>query len=331
MAALDTSMLTLVTRSKFLPVLKNNLYNKTRLLNLFLKKGRVKDWTGYSLQWDVIGTKHAAVGLFSGYSTVANQPINPLVQATLSNANYYATVSISKEEEVRNTGPQGAEKLLDILKTQMKNAESTLKDSISTDIYGSATTRGGYNTINGLGVAITGSTGTYANIDRSATANSFWRSNVDATVYTDANIEDPTNAGYLPRVMNTNYTNASHDGQPDIIVTTKHLYNEYKLIAQTTNLRFDNNVADLGFAGVQFDGMTMFFDDYCTSKAMYFLTSDDWSVFVVPGANFDFDEQNGSMWKLPTDQLAKVAHLLWMGQFRLDAPWQQAASTALGS
>jgi hypothetical protein len=49
----------------------------------------------------------------------------------------------------------------------------------------------------------------------------------------------------------------------------------------------------------------------------------DWSMFVYPGANYDFDTEDGSIWLRPTDQLAKLAHLIWMGQFRLDAPWQQ--------
>jgi hypothetical protein len=65
---------------------------------------------------------------------------------------------------------------------------------------------------------------------------------------------------------------------------------------------------------------------------MYFLNTNDFSFFVVPGANFDFDEDDkGSIWKQPTDQLAKLAHLVFMGQLRCDAPWQSGRFTSVAA
>jgi hypothetical protein len=329
--ALDTTLLQYTTREKFLPVLKNNIYNKTRLLRILMGAGRVQDWTGRSLLWDVVAKKHQSVGLFSGYSTVANQPVNPLAQASLSNANYYATVAISKEEMKLNAGR--TERLIDILKAQMQNAESTLKDLVATDIYGSAATRGGMNIINGLALAITDTTGTYAGINRATTGNDYWHANADTTGHTLANLKDPTSTSYLPQIMYTMYTNCSHDESPNLIVTTETVYNLYQLIAQVQNLTFNNEIANLGFGGVQFGpGVTMIFDKYCTASYMYFLNTNDFTFFVVPGANFDFDEdEGGSIWKQPTDQLAKLAHLIFMGQLRLDAPWQQGVLSSVGA
>jgi len=328
MATLDTTFLDLATLTKFLKVTKNNIYNKTRLLKILESSGRIQDATGTSTTWDVVKSRHSATGRFSGYSTVVNQQTNPLAQATLPPGKYYATIGIAKDELLMNSGKE--EKKIDMLSTQMKNAESTLKYNISTDLYGDGTAVGGIQGVVGLGAAITGSTGTYANINRATAGNEFWRSNVNSTGYTTQQLEDSTHAGYMPRIMDNMVSLATHDEAPNTIVMTKILYNIYKNIARTTNLRFDNSVADLGFPAVKLDGVTITFDDFCTAGTIYFLNTNDWSMFVYPGANYDFDtSENGSIWKQPTDQLAKLAHILWVGQFRLDAPWQQGKISGL--
>ena len=329
MPTLDDSALQRTTRTHFLPELKNNLYNKTRLLKILSMKGRVKPWTGTALQWSVVLKKHTAKGLFSGYSTVATQPINPLVDAQLANSNYYSTISISKEEILKNRGKM--EKLIDLLKTQMQNAESTMKDDLGTDLYGSGATIGGLQPLIGLG-AIVSASNTYAGIDRTAAANANWQAQVYSTAATDEELQDSTSAKYMPRVMNNRYSSASFDDSPDIIVTTTALYDLYQTIAQVRNLVFDNEVANLGFGGVKFGpGVTMIFDRFCTTKYMYFLCTSNFQLFVMDGANFDFDEEDGTIWKRPVNQIAKLAHILWMGQLRCDVPRQQAVATALGT
>lgn len=328
MPTLDDSALQRTTRTHFLPELKNNVYSKTRLLAIMQMKGRVKPWTGRSLEWSVVLKKHVAKGLFSGYSTVATQPVNPLIQATLPSANYYATIAISKEELLKNTG--NPEKVIDLLKTQMQNAEATLKDDMATDLYASGATIGGLQPLIGLG-AVIDTDNTYAGINRSTAGNENWQSNEFTTVYTDEQLQDSTSPGYLPKVMNNRYSSASYDDSPDVIVTTTALYDIYQTIAQVKNLRYDDQIANLGFGGVKFGpANTMIFDRFCTSKKMVFLTTSNFQLFVISGANFDFDEEDGIIWKRPVNQIAKLAHILWMGQLRCDVPRQQAVATALG-
>lgn len=326
MPVLDTTFLNNVTRSKFLKVTKNQIYNKTVLLNRFMAAGRVKEMTGASLQWPVIAKKHTPVGVYSGYDVFASQPINPTAIATLNSANYYATLAISVEEEKKNFGSM--ERLLDMVKVQFDNANASLKDRLSTDLYSDGTQVGGRNIIIGLAAAVA-SGNTYANIDRTATGNSYWQAGVSATAHTIAHMKDSTSTSFLPSLMRTAQTTATHDSSPDLIVTTKAIYNIYQDIATIGNLRFNNDIANLGFGGVEFGpGVTMVFDDYCTANYMYFLAMSDWSVFVMPGLNFD-DEDEG--WRKPIDQNAKINHIYWSGQIRLDSPWQQYLYSSLGA
>lgn len=322
--SLDLTFLNNTTREHFIAALRNQLYEKTVVWNRLNAAGRVKTMTGRSLLWDVVSVKHASIGVYTGYDVLASQPVNPTAQASLSTANYYATLAISGEEERKNTGNK--ERLLDMLKVQMDNARATLQDRMSTDAFGANTTIGGKQVINGLGV-IMSTTNTYANINRSTAGNSYWQANVDTTSYAYADVIDPTSTKYLPKVMRTSYLNATHDNSPDLIVTTKAIYNLYQDIAGVTNLRFNNDVANLGFGGVVFGpNVTLVFDTYQTAKYMDMLSLQAFQLFVFAGANFDLKEPG---WQIPPNQDAKLAHIIWSGQLRCDTPREQARLTGI--
>ena len=322
---LTTDFLNATTREYFIPGLRNQVYEKTVLWNRLAAQGRVKPMTGRSLLWDIVAVKHASVGVYSGYAVLANQPVNPIKQGSLNPANYYATLAISGDEERRNTGNK--ERLLDMLKVQMDNADSTLRDKMSTDLYAANTTVGGDTVINGLGVILTQATGTYAGLNRATAGNEFWRANVDTTTYAYADVIDPTSAKYLPKVMRTNHLAATHDNAPDLIITTKAIYALYQDIAVVQNLRFNNEVANLGFGGVEFGpGVTMVFDTYQTAKYMDMLSLKAFQLFVYGDANFALKEPG---WQIPTNQDAKVAHIIWSGQLRCDTPREQSRTTII--
>lgn len=329
----ETDLLTRTTREKFLPVLKENIFNKMKLFKALNAAGRVKEWAGgTSLLWDVIGARHQSIGTFKQYSTIANQPNNPVVQATLNSGNYVGTVAISKEEMWKNRG--NAERLIDIMKVQMQNCESTMKEQIATDTYANATgvAANGHGVLVGL-PGMVDTDNTYANINRSTAGNEFWQANEVTTVYTEAELKDSTDAGFLPKLMFAMYTNAEHDGAPTTIFTTDNLYNIYNLIASTNNKRITSETNDLGFMKSDLFGLPIVNDKYCTTKHMYFLNLNAIELHVFPGCNFDFDtvEGTGSIWLQPTDQLAKLAHIVFMGQLKCDPPRENGRYTALGS
>lgn len=325
MPGLDVTFLNNVTRAKFIKVIKNNLYNHSPLFARLTAKGRVQDMTGTSLLWSPILAKHKSVGLFTGYDVFANQPTNPTVSATLAEASYYAALAISGTEERKNTG--NMEKLMDILKVQFDNAEATLKDLMQTDLYGDGTTVGGRQPLYGLNAAVDDAN-TYAGILRTTAANAQWKSNVYDTAYTLANLQDPTSTSYLPKIMRTAFVAATHDHSPDSIVSDPIVYNLYQDIVGVQNLRVDKALADAGFGGVEFQGVGMMFDKFCTANYLYMLALDDFSLFVYPGANFDMPETG---WLRPPNQDAKITQILWSGQLRLDSPWHQAKFSSVGA
>ena len=323
----DSQLLSTSTITKYLHTLKNNIYNKTRLLTILEKNGRIQDASGISTTWDIVKARHSATGRFKAFSTLVNQQTNFLGQATLPPGQYYATVGFAKDELIKNANKP--EKIVDIFSTQMKNAEATLRFNIATDFYGDGSLVGGMQGVTGLQAIVTGVTGTYANINRATAGNEYWRSNVNSTGYVLAALEDPTDVGYFPRLLDNSVLSATHDESPDTIVMTKTLYAIYKNIARDKMRLTAVEAGDLGFPGLKLDGVTITFDDFATAGYVYGLNMNDFNMFVYPGANYDFDKEDGSIWLRPTDQLAKQAHLIWMGQFRCDAPWQQFAISGL--
>lgn len=325
MADLDVTFLQNATRDHFIPGLRNQLYDRMPLWNRLTAAGRIRPAVGESLSLRITSKRHTAKGLFQGFDVLATQQINPIVKATADYANYYATVAISYEEVRRNSGNK--EKLLDMIRVQMDNSLATLKEDETKDVYDDGTAIGGRNRILGLKAAVTGTTGTYLGINRATAGNEYWRANASATAHTVANLKDPTSTSYLPSLMRTSDTDATHDQSPDLIVTTKKIYNLYQDIAEVGNLRFNNEVANLGFGGVEFGpGKTMIFDDYATANYLYFLTIARFDLFVFGDANFDVGE-----WVKPANQEAKVAHIIWSGQLICNVPREQAVLSSVGA
>ncbi|MFQ5799757.1 MAG: phage major capsid protein, partial [Bacteroidota bacterium] len=300
--ALDTTFLNNVTRTFFIPGLKNQIYDKIPLFNRLLAKGRGRRAVGRSLIFDAVLTKHSAFGLYSGYDVLASQPVNPVQQGSLSWSDYYATLSISNVEVWRNSGNK--EKLLDMIRVQTENALRTLKERMQQDLYNTGGTVGGNQRLEGLR-SVVGTGRTYAGINSSTFSN--WDSNVNSTTHSDANLRDPTSTSYLPRILRNSYTSATHDDAPDFAITTKLIYNAYQDIAGVQNLQIDEDVADLGFGGVKFQGgVSILFDDYINANYFYFLNLSNFQAFVFPQANFDFDG-----WQRPVNQNARITHVFW--------------------
>ncbi|MEE8113924.1 MAG: hypothetical protein V3T23_06170, partial [Nitrososphaerales archaeon] len=102
--ALDTTFLNNVTRTHFIPGLKNQVYDRIPLFNRLLAKGRGRSAVGRSLIFDAVLSRATAFGLYSGYDVLASQPVNPIQQGSLAWSDYFATMSISNVEVWRNSG-----------------------------------------------------------------------------------------------------------------------------------------------------------------------------------------------------------------------------------
>ena len=342
-ANFDRTFLERAGREMFAPGLRNQLYDEMPLFREIMDGAGTA--SGVSLIHKVPLFRTLATGLVSGYNPMITQDQNLLANASMNWANiYYANISLSWDEILENTGAMGVEKLVDILTAKTNAAKTQLKENVYKDLYSNVTNDAtGNYTIVGLGAALGSITNTYAGLLRTTTANAGWKPNLYSTTVTEDQLLDPTTRDtYFPSIIRREWMAAAHDQAPNMIVTTKNLYELLQFIAERNNLILKGPIANLSFSKVQMAGSDaqqkqqdppVFWDSYCTAKYMYGLTTQDWKAWVFPNANFEPVDVfgDGHIWQHGDKQLAGYMTVAWKGQILCEIPRQGFACTALGS
>ena len=129
--ALNYDSLSALTRDKFLPVLVDNIFNSNPLTLKLLKHGEKLDG-GKKIITPLEYGKNSAQGFYSGYDVLDTTPSDPITAAEWNRKQAFSTITISGEEELKNSGDS---QVLSLLKSKMKNAEKSLKDLFGDKIF----------------------------------------------------------------------------------------------------------------------------------------------------------------------------------------------------
>ena len=132
--ALNYDSLSALTRDKFLPVLVDNIF-ESNPLTLKLLKGAEKLDGGKKIITPLEYGKNSAQGFFSGYDVLDTTPSDPITAAEWNWKQAFSTITISGEEELKNSGDS---QVLSLLKSKMKNAEKSLKDLFGSKLFANA-------------------------------------------------------------------------------------------------------------------------------------------------------------------------------------------------
>jgi hypothetical protein len=215
-----------------------------------------------------------AVGTYSGTSTINNPYQEGIDAAVWDWVNYYAGVSISKDDELKNNGEFAVKKLI---KAKIRQAERTLKEKIETDLHTGA---GGTTAVVGMQTTVAAS-GTVGDI--SGTSEAFWQSYVEATggALTVAYIRDMVNAiDSLP------------GDSVSLLETTVTLHAKYESLLtatlqyNTTTTKEMKRLGDAGFATLGFRGIPMVYNRFVPTGEMYAI-SPALKLIQHKDANFD--------------------------------------------
>lgn len=253
----------------------DNITAKVALLNHMDKHDMIQiEEGGREIVMPLMHALSTAVGTYSGTSTVNNPYQEGIDAATYDWVNYYAGVSITKDDELKNNGEFAVKKLI---KAKIKQAEEGLRNKIETDMHTGAGTT---SAVLGL-QSIVDATGTVGDIN--GTTESFWRSYEEntSTALTVDHVRNMVNAiDVLPG-----------DGV-SLIETTVTLHAKYESLL-TATLRYETNsspemkrLGDAGFKNVGFRGIPMIMNSYVPSGEMYAL-SPALKLIKHRDANFD--------------------------------------------
>lgn len=253
--------------------LADNMLDNNALLNRMKKRGKVKPVTGCrTIVQELEYADNSTYKRYSGYETLNIAPSDVFTAAEFDFKQAAVAVSISGLEELQNSGEDA---IIELLASRIKNAQKSMMNGISADIYSDGTADGGKQ-IGGLQLLVskTPTTGTVGGIDRATWT--FWRNKatVSGTAASASNIQERMNAMALSLVRGTD--------RPDLIVADGNYYNFYLSSLQAIQRITDPEMGALGFTSLKYYGHGGAADvvldggqgGNCPTNTMYFLNTD---------------------------------------------------------
>jgi hypothetical protein len=200
----------------------------------------------------------------------------------------------------------GTSKRHDIIDARTEACEISMTNTMGAALFATGTANGGKE-IAGLQAMVPTAynTGTYGGIDRSVTANAWWRSQLfDAS---DNSITLSTTE------MNHGLNRAYMLGQrgleaPDLVIMGATHYGFFEQQLQAQQRFADATKGRAGFLAYKYKGADVIYDPNCTTTSTYLLSTKYIRLRPHKTRNFKVAEQ-----KVPTQQDATIIPIYWMG------------------
>lgn len=292
--------------------LADNVTKNNAILMRLQEKGNIKPLSGgRQIYQELEYAENGTFGWYSGYDALNIAPQDVFTTAQFDWKQAASSVNISGLEQMQNSG---AEALIDLLESRIENAEKSMRNGVSTALYGDGTANAG-KAIGGLQLLVPDvpTAGTVGGINRATWA--FWRSVKFGGVadggaaVTTANIQTYMNRLYLQLVRGTD--------RPDLIMADNTYFRLY-WESLAANQRFTNEkLAGTGFDNLKYMSADCVFDGGigggCPAAHMYFLNTD--YIRLRPHKERQFVPIGGDRWA--TNQDATLKLIGWMGNMTL--------------
>jgi len=287
--------------------LADNVSNNNALLMRLQERGNSKPFGGgRNIVQELEYAENSTYKRYSGYEVLDISPSDVMTAAEFEIKQSAVAVTISGLEELQNSGK---ERMIDLLESRIKNAERTMYNNMSTDIYSDGTADGGKQ-IGGLQLLVSDAptSGTVGGIDRAT--YSFWQNQLY-----DFSVEGVSaSATTIQAAMNELYLRCARGAdRPDLIVAD-NVYFGYYWSSLQANQRFSNEkMAAAGFDNLRFMGADVVFDGGQGGDApashMYFLNTD--YIFCRPHRERNMVPLDPD--RFSTNQDAMVKLIAWAG------------------
>ena len=284
----------------------DNVSKNNALLRRIYDKGQVrKEDGGLTIAAPLDYAENGTYQRYSGYD-VLNIGASEVISAAEFQWRQIAINVVANGMELRTNS--GDSRIINLVKSRMKNAMRTFKNNFSADVYSDGSLP---NQINGLQALVANAgTGTVGGIDSSTWT--FWRNKVQSAAAPlqggGAIVPGPTTIESLMLPLWLNLVRG--DDQPDLIVMDNNYFTFFEQ-SQTSIKRYtDETKANAGFVSMKYKGADVIFDggSGIPSNTAYFLNTDYLELVVHKDADMTvMDELK------PYNQDAAVVPVLWMG------------------
>jgi hypothetical protein len=254
--------------------LADNVTNNDALLSRMKKKGSIKPVSGgRTIVEELEYAQNGTYQRYAGYQVLNIQPSDVFTAAEFDWKQVAVAVTWNGLEiDVQNTGE---EQIIDLLEARIANAEKTMRNNLSYDLYSNGTADGGLQ-IGGLQllVADAPSSGVVGGIDRSQW--SFWRNQVFSGVNNGGGAVSATNIqGYMNALW---LATKRQNDVTDLIIADNNFFQFYWQSLQAIQRITKEDDGEAGYQRLKFMGADVVADGgvgaACPANHMYFLNTE---------------------------------------------------------
>ena len=303
--AVFTELVSTTFRKHRKDITDNVSKNNALLRRIYGKKQVRKEDGGLSIVTPLDYAENATYQRYSGYD-VLNIGASDVISAAEYQWRQIAINVTASGLELRTNA--GDSRIINLVKSRVKNAIRTFKNNFSADMYSDGTLA---NQVNGLqAIVANAGTGTIGGIDSSTWT--FWRNKVQsaaAPLQGGAAIT-PGPATMESLMLPLWLALTRGDDQPDLIVMDNNYFTFFEQSQLSLKRYTDETKANAGFVSLKYKNADVIFDggSGIPANSAYFLNTDYLELVVHKDADMAvMDELR------PTNQDAAVVPVLWMG------------------
>lgn len=294
--------------------IKDNVSKNNALYRRLVDKGSPrKEDGGLTIVTPLDYANNSTYQRYSGYD-VLNVGASDVISAAEFQWRQIALNVVASGLELRTNS--GGSKIINLVKSRMKNAIRTFKNNFSADLYSDGTLP---NQIGGLQVLVSDAgTGTVGGIDSSTWA--FWQNTVIDASALSVTPSATTIEGdlMLPAWL---ATDRGPDDCVDLIVADSNYYSFFEKSQVSFKQYNDTQSGGAGFNSLRYKKANVVYDggSGIPTNRMYFLNTAYLSLISHPDADLTvMDEMR------PINQDGAVTQILWMGNLTVSNRKQQA-------
>ena len=254
--------------------LADNITNNNALLARMKKKGSIKPVSGgRTIVQELEYAQNGTYQRYAGYQVLNIQPSDVFTAAEFDWKQAAVAVTWNGLEiDVQNTG---AEQIIDLLESRIQNAEKTMSNNLSYDLYSNGTADGGLQ-IGGLQllVADAPNSGVVGGIDRAQWP--FWRNQKFSGTSDGGGAVSAANIqGYMNQLW---LATKRQNDVADLIIADNNYFNFYWSSLQAIQRITDDGAGQAGYQNLKYMGADVVADGgvgaACPANHMYFLNTD---------------------------------------------------------
>ena len=248
-------------------VLADNVTNNNAILARLNKKGNIKPVSGGNVILQELDyAENGTYRRYSGYEVLDVSPSQVFTSASFNYKQAAVAITISGLEELQNAGE---ERIIDLLEGRIRNAERTMANNLSADMYSDGTASGSKQ-VGGLQLLVSDSPSTPTVGGIASGTWSFWQNQqTTATTVTTYTILGAMNAIYTSQVRANDV--------PDLILADNNYYTRYLNHLQTIQRVTSDDMAQAGFVSLKYMNSDVVLDGgfggNCPDNHMYFLNT----------------------------------------------------------